>query len=94
MSGTKIRRKQIRIEEFIQALNNVDWTSNTLTASSAAILDKIKSEISNAGGGGGGAASLAATDLGGGYVRLVAVNTISTLTATDNGNGNVTLSLI
>ncbi|MBQ9509620.1 MAG: hypothetical protein IJR53_09435 [Bacteroidales bacterium] len=46
------------------------------------------------GGGGGGAASLEATDLGGGYVELVAVNTISTLTATDNGNGNVTLSLI
>lgn len=36
-----------------------------------------------------GAASLAATDLGDGYVELVAVNTISTLTATDNGSGNV-----
>ena len=37
MARTKIRREQIRIEEFIQALNSVDWTSNTLTASSAAI---------------------------------------------------------
>lgn len=50
MARTKIRREQIRIEEFIQALNSVDWTSNTLTASSAAILAKIQSEISNVAG--------------------------------------------
>lgn len=43
--ATKIRKEQIRIEEFIQAVQNVDWTSDSLTASASAILAKIQSEV-------------------------------------------------
>lgn len=50
MARTKIRKEQIRIEEFIKALNSVDWTSDVLTASSAAILAKIRSEIAAVAG--------------------------------------------
>ena len=67
---------------------------NESDTSRVATVGFVRAAVAAGGGGGGGAASLEATDLGGGYVELVAVNTISTLTATDNGNGNVTLSLI
>lgn len=50
MARTRIRKDQIRIEEFIQALNSVDWTSDVLTASAAAISQKITSEIANVAG--------------------------------------------
>lgn len=45
--STKIRKDQIRIDEFIQALSTTDagWSSTTLTASAAAIAAKIQSEI-------------------------------------------------
>lgn len=69
-------------------------TQNESETSRVATVGFVRAAVAAGGGGGGGAASLEATDLGGGYVELVAVNTISTLTATDNGNGNVTLSLI
>lgn len=67
---------------------------NESDTSRVATVGFVRAAVAAGGGGGGGAASLAVTDLGGGHVELVAVNTISTLTATDNGNGNVTLSLI
>lgn len=35
--ATKIRKEQIRIEEFIQSHSDVDWTDDDLTASAAAI---------------------------------------------------------
>lgn len=47
---TKIRKEQIRINEFIQALASADWTSDTLTVSAAAILAKIQSEIAGVSG--------------------------------------------
>ncbi len=47
MAKTLIRKDQIRIDEFIQALAlpAVDWDSDTLTASAAAIAAKIRSEV-------------------------------------------------
>ena len=45
MAKTLIRKDQIRIDEFIQALSAVDWSSDTLTASAAAIAEKIRSEV-------------------------------------------------
>jgi hypothetical protein len=66
---------------------------NESETSRVATVGFVRAAVAAGVGGGGGAASLAVTDLGGGYVELVAVNTISTLTAMDNGNGNVTLSL-
>lgn len=42
---TLIRKDQIRIDEFIQAVSNVDWTSDSLSASAAAIAAKIQSEV-------------------------------------------------
>ena len=45
MAKTLIRKDQIRIDEFIQALAGVDWSSDTLTASAAAIAAKIQSEV-------------------------------------------------
>ncbi len=53
----------------------------------------VRSAVAAGGGSGGGAASLSATDLGQGIVELTAINTSSTLTATDNSNGYVTLLL-
>lgn len=50
MGRTRIRKDQIRIEEFIQALNSVDWGSDVLTVSAAAISQKIVSEIANVAG--------------------------------------------
>lgn len=47
---TKIRKEQIRIDEFIQALAAVDWTSDTLTASAAAILAKMQEQIAGVSG--------------------------------------------
>lgn len=47
---TKIRKEQIRIDEFIQALASADWTSDTLTASAAAIMAKINEQIAGVSG--------------------------------------------
>ena len=47
---TQLRKDQIRIEEFIQALNSVNWSSDVLTVSAAAISQKIASEIANVAG--------------------------------------------
>jgi len=47
---TQLRKDQIHIEEFIQALSSVNWNSDTLTASAAAISQKIASEIANVAG--------------------------------------------
>lgn len=62
--GTKIRKDQIRIDEFIQAVSGVNWGSDTLTASAAAIAAKIQSEIGGVAGAMlyRGAWSTAATD--------------------------------
>jgi len=50
MAKTLIRKDQIRISEFIQALASVNWSSDTLTASAAAIAAKIQSEIAGVTG--------------------------------------------
>lgn len=50
MARTLIRKDQIRISEFIQALAGVNWSSDTLTASAAAIAAKIQSEIAGVTG--------------------------------------------
>ena len=47
---TKIRKEQIRIDEFIQALASVDWSSDTLTVSAAAILSKVHELIEGVSG--------------------------------------------
>lgn len=61
---TLIRKDQLRIDEFIQALASADWTSDTLTASAAAIAAKIQDSIAGASGAMvyRGAWSTAATD--------------------------------
>lgn len=41
--ATRLRKEQIRIEDFIQALSNVDWSNDQLTVSAAAIEEKIRS---------------------------------------------------
>lgn len=95
--------RQIRDSNTLAPKNNPAFSGsptaptpaqNESDTSRVATVGFVRVAVAAGGGGGGGAASLEATDLGGGYVELVAVNTISTLTATDNGNGNVTLSLI
>lgn len=50
MAKTLIRKDQIRISEFIQALSSVNWSSDSLTASAAAIAAKIQSEIAGVTG--------------------------------------------
>lgn len=50
MGATKIRKEQIRINEFIQSLASANWNSDTLTVSAAAILAKIQSEIAAVSG--------------------------------------------
>lgn len=62
--STKIRKDQIRIDEFIQAVGGVNWRSDTLTASAAAIDDKIHAEVGSIAGAMlyRGAWSTAATD--------------------------------
>lgn len=50
MAKTLIRKDQIRISEFIQALASVNWSSDTLTVSAAAIAAKIQSEIAGVAG--------------------------------------------
>lgn len=82
MARTKIRKEQIRIEEFIQALNSVDWTSDVLTASAAAINQKILNEIANVAGAMlyRGAWSIASTDtIKKGYVYVYAGNSNGTI---------------
>lgn len=95
--------KQIRNSGDLASLNSPAFTGaptaptpaqNESETSRVATVGFVRAAVAAGGDGGGGAASLAATDLGDGYVELVAVNTISTLTATDNGSGNVSLSLI
>lgn len=73
--GTKIRKDQIRIEEFIQAVAGVNWGSDTLTASAAAIAAKIHAEVGSIAGAMlyRGAWSTAATDtIKKGYVYVYA----------------------
>lgn len=50
MGATKIRKEQIRIDEFIQSLASANWNSDILTVSAAAILAKIQSEIAAVSG--------------------------------------------
>lgn len=50
MSRTLIKGGQIKLTDFIQALASVDWTSDTLTVSAAAIASKIQSEIAGVTG--------------------------------------------
>lgn len=80
--ATKIRKEQIRIEEFIQAMNSVNWSSNVLTASAAAIASKIQSEVAGVAGAMlyRGAWSTASTDtIKKGYVYVYA----------GSGNGSI-----
>lgn len=80
--ATKIRKDQIRIEEFIQAMNSVNWSSNVLTASAAAIASKIQSEVAGVAGAMlyRGAWSTASTDtIKKGYVYVYA----------GSGNGSI-----
>lgn len=80
--STKIRKDQIRIEEFIQAMNSVNWSSDVLTASAAAIASKIQSEVAGVAGAMlyRGAWSTAATDtIKKGYVYVYA----------GSGNGSI-----
>ncbi len=44
--ATLIRKEQIRISEFIQALSGADWTSDELTVSAKAIAARISSSAS------------------------------------------------
>ncbi len=48
--ATKIRKDQIRIEEFIQALASVNWSSDQLTASAKAIDARIAEKIGGVSG--------------------------------------------
>lgn len=80
--ATKIRKDQIRIEEFIQAMNSVNWSSDVLTASAAAIASKIQSEVAGVAGAMlyRGAWSTASTDtIKKGYVYVYA----------GSGNGSI-----
>lgn len=63
--STKIRGDQIQLTDFIQALAHADWTSDTKTASAAAILAKIQTVVAGVAGAMlfRGAWSLAATDV-------------------------------
>lgn len=64
MSRTLIKGGQIQLTDFIKALASADWTSDSLTVSAAAILNKIQSEIAGVTGAMQfrGAWSTAATD--------------------------------
>lgn len=89
--ATKIRKDQIRIEEFIQAMAGVDWTSDVLTASSAAIADKIHDEISDVAGAMQyrGSWSMATTDtIKKGYVYVYAGSSNGSI---GTGSGAITL---
>lgn len=80
--ATKIRKDQIRIDEFIQAMNSVNWSSDVLTASAAAIASKIQSEVAGVAGAMlyRGAWSTASTDtIKKGYVYVYA----------GSGNGSI-----
>ena len=91
MARTKIRKDQIRIEEFIQAMNSVDWTSDVLTASAAAINQKILNEIASVAGAMlyRGAWSTASTDtIKKGYVYVYAGSSNGTI---GTGSSQVTL---
>ncbi|MBO4654638.1 MAG: hypothetical protein J5644_03750 [Bacteroidales bacterium] len=98
-----INLKQIRDADSLAPKNSPVLTGNPKAPTPAqsetettriATVGFVRTAVAAGGGGGGGAASLAATDLGQGVVELTAINTSSTLTATDNSNGHVTLSLI
>lgn len=49
-TNTKIRGGQINLPDFIEAMGTASWTSDSITASQAAILSKIRSEIAGAAG--------------------------------------------
>lgn len=49
-TNTKIRGGQIRLTDFIATTATATWTSDTITASQAAILAKIQSEIAGVAG--------------------------------------------
>lgn len=49
-TNTKIRSGQISLTDFIAPSSTATWTSNTITASQAAILAKIRSEIAGVAG--------------------------------------------
>lgn len=50
MAKTLIKGGQIKLSDFIQALASVDWTSDTLTASAAAIAAKIADGVAGVAG--------------------------------------------
>ncbi len=50
MSRTLIKGEQIQLTDFIKAIANANWSSDTLTVSAAAILAKIRSEIAGVSG--------------------------------------------
>lgn len=50
MGRTLIKGEQIQLTDFIKAIANANWGSDTLTVSAAAILAKIRSEIAGVSG--------------------------------------------
>ncbi|MBO4654639.1 MAG: hypothetical protein J5644_03755 [Bacteroidales bacterium] len=82
---TKIRKDQIRIEEFIQALNSVDWGSDELTVSAAAISQRIISEIAAVAGAmvyeGEWSASTTPSSIKKGYVYVFPGNVTGSIAA-------------
>lgn len=50
MARTLIKGDQIQLTDFIKAIANANWSSDTLTVSAAAILAKIRSEIAGVSG--------------------------------------------
>lgn len=50
MGRTLIKGEQIQLTDFIKAIANANWNSDTLTVSAAAILAKIRSEIAGVSG--------------------------------------------
>lgn len=89
-TNTKIRGGQINLPDFIQATASAAWTSDSLTASQAAILAKIRNEIAGVAGAMvyRGDWSQAATDtVKQGYVYVYAgTGTVPTGTTLENGD--------
>lgn len=82
MAKTLIKGGQIKLSDFIQALASVDWTSDMLTASAAAIAARIADAISGVAGAMiyRGGWTIAATDsIKKGYVYVYA----------DSANGSI-----
>ncbi len=89
-TNTKIRGGQINLTDFIKATAEATWTSDALTASQAAILAKIQSEIAGVTGAMAyrGDWAQAATDtVKQGYVYVYAgTGTVPTGTVLENGD--------